>query len=67
MTTRYTEAQKRATLAYHAKNRIQKPIEFNRSNDDDMELWNWCQKQGLWQPYIKGLIKADMEARKERS
>lgn len=60
---RYTEAQKEATLKYHKRTRIQKPVEFNRENPDDMELVEWIQQQGNWQAYIKDLIRKDMKER----
>ena len=37
-------------------------ITFNRRNDEDMELLDWlAKKPGPTVPYIKSLIRADME------
>jgi len=45
---------------------IYKRVHFTKSNPDDMELLAWLESQPeKAAPYIKRLIRADMEARKE--
>lgn len=56
-----SEAVKRAVKKYQDRTRIQKPVNFNRDNPDEMELLEWAEKQGAWQTYIKNLIRLDMK------
>ena len=56
-----SEAVKRAVKKYQDRTRIQKPVNFNRDNPDEMELLEWAEKQGAWQKYIKNLIRLDMK------
>jgi len=45
---------------------VYKRVHFTKSNPDDMELLAWLESQPEGAaPYIKRLIRADMEARKE--
>lgn len=55
-----SEAVKRAVKKYQDRTRIQKPVNFNRDNPEEMELLEWAEKQGAWQTYIKDLIRRDM-------
>ena len=55
-----SEAVKRAVKKYQDRTRIQKPVNFNRDNPDEMELLEWAENQGAWQTYIKNLIRLDM-------
>lgn len=56
-----SEAVKRAVKKYQDRTRIQKPVNFNRDNSDEVELLEWAEKQGAWQTYIKNLIRLDMK------
>ena len=55
-----SEAVKRAVKKYQDRTRIQKPVNFNRDNPEEMELLEWAEKQGALQTYIKDLIRRDM-------
>lgn len=55
-----SEAVKRAVKKYQDRTRIQKPVNFNRYNPEEMALLEWADKQGAWQTYIKDLIRRDM-------
>ena len=55
-----SEAVKRAVKKYQDRTRIQKPVNFNRENQDEMELLEWAEKHGAWQTYVKDLIRRDM-------
>lgn len=56
-----SEAVKRAVKKYQDRTRIQKPVNFNRDNPDEMDLLEWAEKHGAWQTYIKNLIRLDMK------
>lgn len=55
-----SEAVKRAVKKYQDRTRIQKPVNFNRDNPEEMALLDWAEKQGAWQTYVKDLIRRDM-------
>lgn len=46
---------------------IYKRVHFTKANQDDMELLEWIEAQAEGTaPYIKRLIRADMEAREPK-
>ena len=57
-----TEAQKRAQENYRKKSIKQIAVRFYPG---DTELWAWLQSQENRQGYIRDLIRADMEGRRE--
>ena len=57
-----TEAQRRAQEAYRKRSVKQVAVRFYPAED---ELWAWLSSQGNKAGYIKGLIRADMEARRD--
>lgn len=58
-----TEAQRRAALNYVKRNVTQKVVKFYPA---DAELLAWLESRpGSQNAYLKGLIRADMEARRE--
>ena len=58
MSKTVTEAQKRATKKYDAKNTKQYHMKFNLNTD--AELIKWLDSQQNIQGYIKELIRRDM-------
>ena len=54
-----TEAERRAIKKYQEKTRIQKPLAFNRNNEEEMRLLAYAERQGGFQTYIKRLIRED--------
>lgn len=53
-----TEAQKRATIKYDAKNTKQYHLKLNLNTDAD--IIEWLEHQESIQGFIKALIRADM-------
>lgn len=50
---------------YMQKNNVrQVMVKFNRSNEDENELFEYLFSQGNMQGYVKGLIRQDMEQNK---
>ena len=58
----YTEAQKEANERYRKTNVTQKTIRFYPTEADVLA---WAMEQPNFAGYVKGLIRADMEAHKE--
>ena len=57
-----TDAQRRAQESYRKRSVKQVAVRFYPAEDD---LWAWLGAQDNKAGYIKGLIRADMEARRE--
>lgn len=57
-----TDAQRRAQEAYRKRAVKQMAVRFYPAEE---ELWAWLSAQDNKAGYIKGLIRADMEARRE--
>ena len=56
-----TDAQRRATAKYDAKNTKQYHLKLNTGTDAD--IIQWLEKVGNPQGYIKQLIREDMEGK----
>lgn len=56
-----SEAQKRASAKYVKNNVKQLIVRFYPGDED---LYAWAKSQPLISEYLRGLIRADMEARK---
>lgn len=59
-----TEAQKRANAAYRKKSVKQLTMRFY-PNDEDEAMYAWLKSQENTTEYLKALIRADMESRRE--
>lgn len=59
-----TEAQKRANAAYRKKSVKQLTMRFY-PNDEDEEMYAWLKSQENTTEYLKALVRADMESRRE--
>lgn len=60
----YSEAMRRAQAEYRRKNVKQISVRFY---PDTAELYEWAKAQGNAQAYIRDLIRADMETRRDAS
>lgn len=49
---------------YHSKNIIQKKINFNRNNENDMEMLEFIETKENFSKYAKDLIFQDIEQSK---
>lgn len=58
----YSEAMRRAQAEYRRKSVKQISVRFY---PDTMELYEWAKAQGNAQAYVRELIRADMEARRD--
>lgn len=59
-----SEAQKRANAAYRKKSVKQLTMRFY-PNDEDEAMYAWLKSQENTTEYLKALIRADMESRRE--
>ena len=59
-----TEAQKRANAAYRKKSVKQLTMRFY-PNEADEEMYAWLKSQENTTEYLKALVRADMESRRE--
>lgn len=59
-----TEAQKRANAAYRKKSVKQLTMRFY-PNDEDEAMYAWLKSQENTTEYLKALVRADMESRRE--
>ncbi len=57
-----SEARRRANAKYARENVKQVGVKFYPAETD---LYEWVKAQGNTQGYIKGLIRADMEGRRD--
>ena len=60
----YSEAMRRAQAEYRRKSVKQISVRFY---PDTADLYEWAKAQGNAQAYIRDLIRADMEARRDAS